>query len=303
MSADVPRPPLEGGIDVTALLTLDDLGNDVFASRFSRPVLTDALYGGQVLGQSLAAATATVEGRSVHSLHGYFLRGGTDAVPVIFRVDRTREGGHFSTRRVVALQDEIPIFHMECSFRTEEPGYAHQATAPQVPPPEDLEDIEAIAAAGDPTLPPISDERGFRIGSIRVRPVAGKDVYLRTAETRRQIWLSVPGAAATDDPAMHRNILAYLSDCFLASTPLMPHTVPIPFTNPDLFIASIDHALWFHHPARTDDWLLYDLESPFAGGGSGLARGQIFDRAGRLIASSAQEALYRRRRPRSTRET
>jgi acyl-CoA thioesterase II len=288
--------PVEGSPDgdATRLPTLERLDRDLFRSRFSEIDRNDHLFGGQVLAQSLAAAGATVAGRTGHSLHGYFLRAGSAGQRVIFRVERTRDGGSFSTRRVVAEQNGTPIFHMECSFHQGEPGYSHQEPAPlDVPPPEAVADAATVADWMEGRAAPelAAGLRRFRLMDLRL--IDHELLVNPILPARRRFWLRVPSAASTDDPLIHQQLLAYLSDYWLAGTALVPH--PVRFGGPELFMASLDHALWFHRPHRADEWLLYDCDSPWAGEGRGLSRGLLFNREGNLVASVMQEVLLRRR--------
>lgn len=288
--------PVEGSADgdATRLLRLERLDRDLFRSRFSEVDRNDHLFGGQVLAQSLAAASATVADRMGHSLHGHFLRAGSAGQRVIFRVERTRDGGSFSTRRVVAEQNGTSIFQMECSFHLGEPGFSHQEPAPStVPPPEALPDATTVADwIGRRASPELaSGLRRFRL--IELRVVDHELLDTPTSPARRRFWLRVPSAGFTDDPLIHQQLLAYLSDYWLAGTALVPH--PVRIAGPKLFVASLNHALWFHRPHRADEWLLYDCDSPWAGSGRGLCRGLLFDRGGSLVASATQEVLLRER--------
>ncbi|MFN7175261.1 MAG: acyl-CoA thioesterase [Thermaurantiacus sp.] len=285
------------GRSAPQLLALERLDRDLFRNRFNQKNANDALFGGQVLAQALTAATHTVAPeRGVHSLHGYFLRAGRAGSAVIYSVDRTRDGGRFSTRRVIAVQEGEPIFHMECGFHGVEEGFAHQASLdPEVPAPDALLDLAGLAEAWADRLPDwlrarwLAPER-----PIEVKPVE-PELFLRTPEVaRRRMWVRLPSGATATSQAEHACLLAYLSDYWLAGTAALPHTLPMP--GPRLFMASLDHAMWFHRPARVDDWLLFDTESPSAQAGRGLARGLLFARDGTLVATTAQEALLRERR-------
>jgi acyl-CoA thioesterase-2 len=284
------------GRSAPALLALERLDRDLFRNRFNQKNANDALFGGQVLAQALTAATHTVAPeRAAHSLHGYFLRAGRAGSAVIYSVDRTRDGGRFSTRRVIAIQEGEPIFHMECGFHAHEEGFAHQAPPPDVPPPDSLLDLPGLAEAWADRLPEwlrarwLAPER-----PIEVKPVE-PELFLRTASApRRRMWVRLPSGAAAASPAEHACLVAYLSDYWLAGTAALPHALPMP--GPSLFMASLDHAMWFHRPARVDEWLLFDTESPSAQAGRGLARGLLFARDGALVATTAQEALLRPRR-------
>jgi acyl-CoA thioesterase-2 len=285
------------GASAPALLALERLDRDLFRNRLNQRNANDALFGGQVLAQALTAAVATVDGRSTHSLHGYFLRAGRVNLPVIYQVDRTRDGGRFSTRRVIAVQDGEPIFHMECGFHTEEAGFAHQTALPAgVPPPSALLTLPELADALGEALPAWLQVRWREPGRpVQVKPVDPEGFARPAPEAapRRAVWMRLPSGAGAG-PAEQQCLLAYLSDYWLAGTAALPHAVPMP--GPSLFMASLDHAMWFHRPARVEEWLLVDCDSPSAQAGRGLARGLIYAEDGRLVASVAQEALMRPRR-------
>jgi acyl-CoA thioesterase-2 len=285
------------GVDVPALLALERLDRDLFRNRLNQANANDALFGGQVLAQALTAATATVgDDRGVHSLHGYFLRAGRAHGAVIYQVDRTRDGGRFSTRRVVAFQEGEPIFHMECGFHGAETGFDHQVALPAgVPGPDELKSLPELAATMEGLPDWLRVRWAERRRPIEVKPVdPGQFRNMGTGEPAlRRLWIRLPSGAGAG-PAAQACLLAYLSDYWLAGTAALPHTVPMP--SPTLFMASLDHAMWFHRPGDVGDWLLFDCDSPSAQGGRGLARGEIFAADGRLLASVAQEALLRRRR-------
>lgn len=280
--------------DVPMLVSLEQLDSDLFRNRVNQINLNGTLFGGQVLAQSLAAAAATVSDRQVHSMHGYFLRTGRGDSRILFQVERTRDGGRFSTRRVTALQESRAIFHMECSFRETEPGFEHQFKMPDVPPPEDLPDLVALAAS-DADTPLAAMARKFSLlGPIMLRPVDHEALFRPSAEPRRRAWFRCSGAERSGNQAEHRQMLAFMSDFWLSGTMLVPHIAQVPQSG--IMMASVDHAIWFHGDVRVDDWLLYDLDSPAAMGGTGVSRGMIYDRAGRLVASTVQETLARARR-------
>lgn len=285
------------GRSVPELLALERLDLNLFMNRLNQRNANDALFGGQVLAQALTAANQTVEDRLVHSLHGYFLRAGRAHLPVIYQVDRTRDGGRFSTRRVVAIQQGEPIFHMELGFHADEPGYEHQRPRPlDVPLPEALDDLPALVERMGDALPGFVRERWARRDRpISVKPVDPAQFLDGTGrEPRRRFWLKLDSGAEATDEAARRALLTYLSDYWLAGTAALPHTMPMP--SPGLFIASLDHAMWFHRAARVDDWLYIETESPSAQAGRGLALGYVHDRAGALVATMMQEALLRPRR-------
>ncbi len=280
--------------ELIALLALERLEDNLFRGS-SRDIGTTRVFGGQVLGQAIQAAQYTVEGRAVHSLHAYFLREGDHDAPIVYTVDRNRDGGSFSARRVVAIQHGQPIFTLSASFQREEDGLEHQATMPDVPDPERLQDgsVHAMLVKGEI---PEKLQRVLRrvAGPFEFRPVgplAGIDAQAEAAGTpASRLWLRIP-APLPDDPTLHRTLLAYVSDYGLLTTALGPH--PISFMDANLQLASIDHALWFHRPFRMDDWLLYVTDSPSASGARALARGAVYRRDGTLVASTAQEGLMR----------
>jgi acyl-CoA thioesterase-2 len=269
-------------------MTLERLELDMFRGE-SRDIGSPQVFGGQVLGQALMAAAATVDARPVHSLHAYFLRRGDFNSPIVYEVDRARDGNHFSTRRVVAIQHGAQIFHMSASFQAEEPGLTHQVQMPDVPAPEGLPDLTAYYRDLLPSLPP-----GWRRVIEKKRPFEFRPTRAPGAEQPgaavRSIWFRADGALPDDD-TLHRCLLAYVSDFHLLDTALLPHGLHT--TLPKLQIASIDHAMWFHRGMRIDDWLLYSTDSPSASGSRGFARGAIFARDGRLVASTCQEGLMR----------
>ncbi|MBA1145944.1 acyl-CoA thioesterase II [Ectothiorhodospiraceae bacterium WFHF3C12] len=250
------------------------------------------LFGGQVLGQALMAATQTVDPeRIAHSCHAYFLRAGDAKAPIVYQVNRIRDGGTFNTRHIVAIQHGRPIFDMSASFQLPEDGFEHQEPAPpNVPEPETLKTQQELYADEDGRLPePLTIAR-----PVEIRPVDPMDK--RVPEKRpasRCNWLRAT-EPMPDDHRMHQALLAYASDFELLSTALLPHGASI--MNGDVFAASLDHALWLHRPFRMDDWLLYEMESPNACNSRGLNFGRIYDREGTLVASVAQEGLVRKRR-------
>lgn len=271
-------------------LTLEQVGSDVFRG-VSSAAGWQRVFGGQVVGQALVAAGRTVEARPAHALHALFLLPGDPAVPIDYRVERLRDGGSFSTRRVVAEQHGRPIFTMAASFQREEAGLDHQIAAPDVPAPEDLPDEATLHARIEAEAPePV--RRYFAI----TRPVELRPVDLRHYLGReplpphQHIWVRIR-ERLEDDPDLHRAAIAYLSDLTLLDTSLYAHGRQL--FDADLQVASLDHAVWFHRPARADDWLLYAQESPSASGARGFNRGSLFDRAGLLIASVAQDGLIR----------
>jgi acyl-CoA thioesterase-2 len=279
--------------DLLAILDLEPLEVNLFRGR-SPKATWQRVFGGQVVGQALVAATRTVEGRSPHSLHAYFLLPGDPKIPIIYDVDRIRDGKSFTTRRVVAIQHGHPIFSMSASFHADEPGFDHQAKMPDVPKPEELPSEAEIRQRALPGMPEPMRRYFERERPIELRPVEFER-YLgkKFADGRFHVWIRATDALP-DDPAIHQCVLAYASDMTLLDSALIPHGRTI--FEKEIMAASLDHALWFHRPFRADDWLLYAQDSPSAQGARGFARGLIFTRDGTLVASVAQEGLVRERR-------
>jgi acyl-CoA thioesterase-2 len=252
------------------------------------------VFGGQVIGQALVAAVRTVEGRPAHSMHAYFLLPGDPKVPIIYDVDRMRDGRSFTTRRVTARQHGHPIFSMMASFHADEQGFDHQAAMPKVPPPEELPSDAEMREKLLPTMPEAVRKYYERERPIELRPVEF-DRYRgrKYPDGRFNIWIRAT-AKLPDDPAIHQCALAYSSDYALLDTALHPHGRTL--FEKDFMGASLDHALWLHRPFRADDWLLYAQDTPNLHGSRGLARGLIFKRDGTLVASVAQEGVVRLRR-------
>ena len=277
--------------ELLKLHELEPLEVNLFRGE-SRSIGSPQVFGGQVLAQALIAAMRTVEGRVAHSLHAYFLRRGDFNAPIVYQVERSRDGGSFSSRRVSAIQHGEQILTMSASFQEPQPGYEHQLAMPDVPAPETLEDQEAYVRR---VVPELSPQLAFfleRVRPWRFRPVELRHPHVFEAKpARRRIWFRLDGELPDDD-ALHRALLTYVSDYNLLDVATMPHGR----THIDLTMASIDHALWFHRPMRVNDWLLYDIESPSACGARGFCRASIFTRDGCLVASAAQEGLMRPRR-------
>lgn len=252
------------------------------------------VFGGQVIGQALVAATRTVESRLVHSLHAYFILPGDPKVPIIYEVDRIRDGGSFTTRGVKAIQHGKAIFSMMASFHREEQGFSHQAPMPDVPPPEELPSEEEMRKGILPTMPEPVRRYYERERPIEMRPVEFKR-YLSPdhREPRFHVWMRAT-QKLPDDPAIHQCVLAYASDMMLLDSALIPHGRTV--FEKSIQGASLDHALWFHRPFRADDWLLYAQDTPSAESALGFARGLIFSRDGKLVGSVAQEGLVRQRK-------
>lgn len=251
------------------------------------------VFGGQVIGQALVAASRTVENRSVHSLHAYFLRPGDPKVPIIYEVERVRDGKSFTTRRVMAIQHGHPIFVMSASFQVEEEGFEHSLDMPDVTPPEELPDMAEVAKAILERAPDVVRRYFSGTMPIEMRPV-NLDRYLQKGphKPEQAVWFR-PTASLPDDPIMHLCVLAYASDLTLLDASLIAHDRTI--FDPDIQGASLDHAMWFHGAADVSDWLLYVQDSPRTLNARGFSRGLIYDRKGRLIASVAQEGLIRLR--------
>ncbi|MBV9509410.1 MAG: acyl-CoA thioesterase II [Caulobacteraceae bacterium] len=254
------------------------------------------IFGGQVIAQSLLAAYQTVEGRLCHSLHAYFIRPGDPTTPILFEVDRARDGGSFTTRRVTAVQHGRQIFNLAASFQASETGPEHQAAMPQVADADTLDPDQEFQLGPDvpELLQRLAEERLGRTSSIEIRsvhPPRPGFTTLKRAPTQ-QVWMR-PREPLPDDPIWHQVILAYASDMALLSTSVQPHGL----TWDQVFNASLDHGLWFHAPVRFDDWMLYDMDSPSARGGRCFNRGALYSRDGVLVASTAQEGLLRMRKP------
>ncbi len=279
-----------------ALLELEKTGVDTFTGEnYQAP--WGRVFGGQVLAQALHAAYRTVpEGRIAHSMHAYFILGGKLEHPIQYEVDRVRDGGSFSTRRVVAKQQNTPIFTMGASFQGDEEGVEHQLQAPEVPAPEDLpSSMEAIK--GIKPLDPKAYERlKLTIPDLfefrSVEPVLKK--LMKNHPPSSNIWMRSKEPIDSDIP-FRQQVLAYLSDYNLLSTATLPHREIL--NQRKTFYASLDHSLYFHRDFALDDWLLYAMDSPSASESRGLARGMIFDRSGRLVATVAQEGLMRMSSP------
>jgi len=279
--------------ELVALLRLERLEDNLFRGE-SRDIGTHYVFGGQVLGQALSAAQQTVDAdRSAHSLHAYFLRAGDIQKPIVYNVERTRDGHSFSVRRVVAIQHGQPIFNCSVSFQVAEDGVEHQLPMPSVPKPDDL--------PARPQFPPDELARipaklqrwlGMR-GPFEFRRVYPRDELNPGKQPPFQhVWFRLI-ARAPDDVVLHRAMLAYASDFHLVGTTTFPHGIS--YLQKNVQMASLDHALWFHRPFRADEWLLYSCDSPTAQGARGLARGMIYSLDGRLVASTAQEGLIRLR--------
>lgn len=281
------HPVLE---DLINLLKLERIEDNIFRGE-SRDIGSAQVFGGQVLGQALSAAHHTVDGRVAHSLHAYFLRRGDMAAPIIYEVDRARDGGSFSVRRVVAIQHGRQIFNLAASFQSPEKGLEHQAQMPDVPGPDGLQDVTEVEPEVLEKVPEkmrrfLTAKRPFEVRPVR--PVNFDKPERLPPE--KHIWIRAVDKLP-DKYSLHQNLLAYVSDYELLGTSTLPHGVL--YGRNMVQMASLDHALWFHRDVRVDDWLLYTFDSPNAAGARGFARGQFYTRDGVLVASVAQEGLFR----------
>jgi acyl-CoA thioesterase-2 len=275
--------------ELLRLLELERLEINIFRGE-SRDIGSPQVYGGQVLGQALKAAYATVDGgRMVHSLHAYFLRRGDFNAPIVYFVDRSRDGHSFVSRRVTAIQHGEQIFNLSASFQSVEAGFEHQQQMPEVPPPESLPESLSLASEQVERLTPRLHRFALN-RPIEFRAVPSAAVAQQPGMPRQHLWLRTVDRLP-DDELLHRCLLAYASDFHLLGTAMVPHRERMAAGN--YMLASIDHAMWFHRPVRMDDWLLYVTDSPSASGARGFARGSIYSRDGRLVASTAQEGLIR----------
>jgi acyl-CoA thioesterase-2 len=280
--------------DLLKQFELERLEVNLFRGE-SRDIGSPQVYGGQVLGQALMAAYQTIDDLEVHSLHAYFLRRGDFNRPIVYQVDRSRDGHSFSSRRVIAVQNGEQIFTCAASFQRREPGLDHQSTMPAVAAPETLPDWSRPTPEVAAKLPDMLRRFLIRERPVEMRPVEPIDFLSRTASPAcERVWFRIAEPLLGDD-RLHRCLLAYMSDFNLLTAATRPHHGK--FAIGEMVMASIDHALWFHRPFRADEWLLYDVESPSASGGRGFARGSIYSRDGRLVASVAQEGLMRVRSP------
>jgi acyl-CoA thioesterase-2 len=277
--------------ELVALLTLETIEENLFRG-VSQDLGFRQLFGGQVLGQCVSAASQTVESaRHVHSMHGYFLRPGDAALPIVYQVDRVRDGGSFSTRRVTAIQKGKPIFTCSASFQFDEDGFHHQNPMPQVPGPEELKSETELSRLVADMIPERMRERATSEKPIEIRPVTRINPFApKACEPVKHVWFRAAGDLP-DEPQLHKLLLAYASDFNLLTTSMQPHGVSV--FQKFMQVASLDHSLWFHGNLRMDDWLLYSMDSPWAGNARGFSRGSIFNRQGQLVASVAQEGLTR----------
>lgn len=272
------------------LLELESIDENRFRGH-SQDIGFAKLFGGQVIGQAISAATQTLEGRPPHSLHAYFIRPGDAHNPIEFDVERVRDGRSFSVRRVVASQFGKPILAMTASFQQPESGLEHQVAMPNVPGPDVLEPELKIYRDHADEIPTPVRAQFTAERPIEYRIVEAQNPFRpRHGIAKRHMWIRST-SALPDNPLIHQSMLAYTTDYGFLETALMPHGISI--AKPGLQIASLDHAIWFHRPFRLDDWLLYVADSPTAGSARGFVRGQIFNRQGDLVASTSQEGLMR----------
>jgi acyl-CoA thioesterase-2 len=280
--------------ELIKLLRLEKIEENIFRGQ-SQDLGFGAVFGGQVLGQALSAASQTVsEDRRAHSLHAYFLRPGDATRPIVYDVDCIRDGSSFTTRRVVAVQKGRAIFNMAASFHIDEPGFEHQDSFPQdVPDPESVKSELEMATRVKDKIPASVRDIILCRKPIEIRPVNPINPFAPEKRLpKRYVWFRADGNMP-EDPAVHRCMLAYASDFGLVSTSLYPHAHS--FWDTDMQVASMDHAMWFHRDFRMNDWLLYAMESPSAAGARGLSIGKIFNRDGAMVASTIQEGLIRYR--------
>jgi acyl-CoA thioesterase II len=279
--------------ELVELLSLEKIEENLFRGQ-SQDLGWGQVFGGQVLGQALSAAAKTVpESRLVHSFHGYFLLLGRVDKPIVYDVDRIRDGKSFTTRRVRAVQNGHAIFSMSASFQVLEEGFEHQDAMPELPGPEGLASQVELARKFAHHIPAPLRERFCADSPIEIRPVGEMNLLRpRVLPPTSATWVRAAGTLP-DDPALHRYLLAYASDFNFLNTAMYPHGVS--WLSPGMQVASLDHAMWFHRPFRMDQWLLQVVQSPSASGGRGLVRADFFSRDGKLVASTAQEGLMRKR--------
>jgi len=289
-----PAPPLltgQGGVDgLVALLDLERIEENIFRG-ISPAASLQRVFGGQVAGQALVAATRTVDAdRRVHSLHSYFIRPGDPAIPIVYLVERIRDGRSFSVRRVTAVQHGNPIFTLSASFQREQGGIDHQREMPVVPQPEELPSFaERLAGFDDLITFMARIPQAFDIRYVDDPPWLQRGQGPRENQPHR-IWMKADGVLP-DDPTLHVCVLTFASDLNLLDSVLIRHGLAARLD--PITMASLDHAMWFHRQFRADDWFLYESSSPSASGGRGLATGRFFARDGRLVASVTQEGMIR----------
>ena len=278
-----------------SIMNLETLEHNLFRGK-NREMDGRSVFGGQVVAQALMAAHRTLkEHREAHSLHGYFLRPGDVSAPIVYEVDRIRDGGSFTTRRVVAIQHGEVIFNLSASFQADEKGFEHQAQEiPDVPPPEEVEHELDIRKRVAHNIPAKFRDAFLQPRLVEIRPIDPVDYFQPEEKTpRKRSWFRIPGEL-TGELGLHQAALTYASDFGLLGTGMLPHQLS--FMDAKVQAASLDHAIWFHHAFRADEWLLYDMESPSGSGARSFNRGQIYNQAGLLVASVAHEGLMRVRK-------
>ena len=283
--------------ELLGFLDLEELEVNLFRGR-SPQDMRQRVFCGQVAGQALVAAGRTVERGIVHSLHAFFLRPGDPKVPIVYQVDRIRDGKTFTTRRAVAIQHGQAIFHLSASFQPLEDGPDHAAAMPEAPAPDSLPTTEERMARLEGKVHPEVWKWLTRDRPIEVRSVGDHDPFHpRPREPRQMVWIRAAGELPDQPLLVHQCLVAYASDLTLLDTATLPHAIP--WNDPSYVMASLDHAMWFHRPFRADEWLLYVQESPSAHGARGFTTGNLFTRDGRLVVSVAQEGLVRPVRPKA----
>ena len=282
---------------VHEILAIEAAGEDCFVGGAREVNHIGGVYGGQLLAQGLLSAVRSVEAMPPTSLHGYFMATASVGKPIEYRVNRLRDSRRFANRQVMAIQDGQLLFTLICEFHAPEEGFAHQsAVMPDVPPPEQVPALQQFALEHEDRLDPVVVRNLSGALPMEIRAVDIGAYFLESGQhPARSFWIRLPGADAIEDPREQACLLAYVSDYGLGAASAIPHGVPT--NNPDLLLTSLDHSVWFHGPVPRGEWMLHHMESPSAGDGLGFNRGLIFDRAGRLIASTAQEGLMRRLRP------
>lgn len=279
--------------DLIQILDLEKIEENLFRGH-SPDASWQRVFGGQVIGQALVAAYRTVDERVCHSLHAYFIRPGDPKIPIVYEVDRSRDGGSFTTRRVIAIQHGKQIFNLAASFQKPETGFEHQAKMPDVPMPEDLPTEIELRKEAMSQLPESIAKHFARPRPIEVRPVnPQKYINPEPMTSDNYVWFRARKPIEPTNYALHQCIMAYASDMTLLDTCIRPHGVS--WVSGKLQSASLDHAMWFHEPFKADEWILYAMDSPSASGGRGFNRGSLYTRDGRLVASVAQEGLIRYR--------
>ncbi|MEM1035297.1 MAG: acyl-CoA thioesterase II [Pseudomonadota bacterium] len=283
--------------DLIDLMDLERLEVDLFRGQSPENETNQRVFGGQVIAQSLVAAHRTVdlETRSIHSMHAYFIRPGDPSIPIIYEVDRSRDGGSFTTRRIVAIQHGKQIFNLAASFHKVEEGWHHQHTMPDVPAPEDLQNrIEHRKRIAE-RIPERFRKDWLRARAVEIREVDPLDpVTPEKTSDVQHLWFRV-ARPIDETPWLHQCLMAYASDMALLGTGNRPHGIS--WMSGQLMSASLDHAMWFHAPIKFDDWHLYTMDSPYSGGARSFNRGSVYTRDGQLVASVAQEGLMRPMKP------